>query len=73
MPRSQTKTKRWLSRERLLDKVPLSYPTIIKLMADEERPFPAPRMVGSRPLWDDDEVDTYIASLPARPRGGGAA
>jgi len=68
------KLKRFLSRKQLLhDKIDLSYPTIIKLMSERVNPFPAPVMIGSRPFWDEDEVDKYMANQPRRPRGGGAA
>jgi predicted DNA-binding transcriptional regulator AlpA len=65
------KPKRLLSREELLDRVPLSYPTILKLIDADE--FPAPVMIGSRPFWVEDEVDAYIANLPRRPPRRGAA
>ena len=73
MPKSQTKTKRWLSRKQLLEEIDLSYPTIIKPMDEPVNPFPAPVMIGSRPFWDEDEVDQYMANNPRRPRGGGTA
>src|SRR6516165_4673318 len=60
------KPKRLLSREQVLDRVPLSYPTILKRIGDEENPFPKPRMIGSRPFWVEDEIDQYITNLPAR-------
>jgi predicted DNA-binding transcriptional regulator AlpA len=60
------KPKRLLSREQILDRVPLSYPTILKRIDDEENPFPAPRMIGSRPFWVEDEIDDYITNLPPR-------
>ena len=67
------KSKKFLSREQLLaDKIDLSYPTIIKLMDDPVNPFPAPIMVGSRPFWDEDEVDKYMANNPRRPPRGNA-
>ena|SRR5215831_21280506 len=55
---------RWLDRRRLLEKVPLSYPTIWKQMKRGE--FPAPVVVGSKNFWAEDEVDAYIASRPKR-------
>jgi predicted DNA-binding transcriptional regulator AlpA len=58
------KPKRLLSREQILDRVPVSYPTVLKLVRAGD--FPAPRMVGSRPMWVEDEVDEFIANLPAR-------
>jgi len=65
MPRSQTKPKKLLSREQILDRVPLSYPTILKRIAAGE--FPAPVMIGNRPFWHEHEVDEYMANLPRRP------
>jgi predicted DNA-binding transcriptional regulator AlpA len=67
------KPKRLLSREQVLDRVPLSYPSILKRIGDPELPFPAPRMIGSRPFWAEEEVDAYISNLPARPPRGDAA
>jgi predicted DNA-binding transcriptional regulator AlpA len=65
------KSKRFLSRKQLLqDKIDLSYPTIIKKMDDPVNPFPAPIMVGSRPFWDEEEVDKYMANNPRRPPRG---
>jgi predicted DNA-binding transcriptional regulator AlpA len=62
------KPKRLLSRQQLLDKVPLSYPTILKLI--EEGKLPRPRTFGSgtRPLWVEDEVDEKIDAMNRRPR-----
>jgi predicted DNA-binding transcriptional regulator AlpA len=68
------KSKKFLSRRQLLlDKIELSYPTILKLMRDPVNPFPAPIMIGSRPFWDEDEVDKYMANKPRRPPRGDAA
>jgi len=55
---------RWLDRRRLLEKVPLSYPTIWKQMKRGE--FPAPVVVGFKNFWAEDEVDAYLAGRPRR-------
>jgi predicted DNA-binding transcriptional regulator AlpA len=60
------KPKRLLSRDQLLDRVPVSYPTVLKLIAGGT--FPKPRTVegGSRPFWVEDEVDDWITKLSVR-------
>jgi predicted DNA-binding transcriptional regulator AlpA len=55
-----------LSREQILERVPYTYPTILKLIKAGQ--FPAPRKVGdsNRPTWVEAEIDEFITNLPHR-------
>jgi len=59
---------RLLSRDEVLDKVGVTYPTIWKLMC--EGAFPRPVVVGrnknGKNAWLEHEVDDFIARLPRR-------
>jgi predicted DNA-binding transcriptional regulator AlpA len=52
---------RLLSRREVLEKVPVSYPTIWKWM--RERTFPRSRDIGGKVAWIEAEVDDWIANL----------
>ena len=54
---------RLLTRKQVLALVPISYPTIWKLMCQGK--FPRPRKVGSRSLWSEREI---LVLIPAQPR-----
>jgi predicted DNA-binding transcriptional regulator AlpA len=64
LDRQRLSTRRYIDKRRLLEKVPLSYPSIWKRMKRGE--FPAPRYDGSKNIWDEAEVDAYLASRPKR-------
>jgi prophage regulatory protein len=55
---------RLLSKDDVLDKVGVSYPTIWKLM--REGTFPRSVVVGGKVAWLEHEVDEFIAKLPRR-------
>ena len=55
---------RLISKCELLDKVPLSYATIWKMM--RAGGFPRSRIIGDRTVWVEREVDAWIAALPNR-------
>jgi len=60
----QTRPKniaRLLTRREVLDKIPVTYVTLVKWM--EAGTFPHPRQAGGRAMWLEAEVDTWIASL----------
>ena len=57
-------SKRYIDRKRLLQKVPLSYPSIWKRM--KAGTFPAPFIDGQKNVWDESEIDSYLAALPKR-------
>ena len=56
--------RRYIDKRQLLKKVPLSYVSIWKRMKSGE--FPAPYVHGNKNNWDEDEVDSYLASRPRR-------
>ena len=56
--------RRYIDKRQLLEKVPLSYVSIWKRMKSGE--FPAPYVHGNKNNWDEDEVDSYLASRPRR-------
>jgi predicted DNA-binding transcriptional regulator AlpA len=59
--------RRWISREKLLEKVgDTSYPKIWDLM--RQGAFPRPYYIGTKPVWDDDEVDQLMEKLPREPQ-----
>jgi predicted DNA-binding transcriptional regulator AlpA len=57
------RTKLILKRE-LLERVPLSYATIWRLM--REGRFPRARQIGQRSVWVESEIEEFLASLPSR-------
>lgn len=52
----------WLNKERLIAKNIGTYATIWKRIVNED--FPRGVMVGNRCLWNEDEVDEWIANQP---------
>jgi predicted DNA-binding transcriptional regulator AlpA len=60
------KPKRFLSKGEVMDKVPLSYPTIWKKMQRGE--FPRPRVSGTgthaKVLWWESDIDAWMEALP---------
>ena len=55
---------RLIDKHELLDKVPLSYPSIWQRMQDGR--FPRSRSIDGRSFWVEAEIDEYIANLPIR-------
>ena len=53
---------RLIAKMDMLVKVPLPYPSILKLI--QEGKFPKPRYIGHRVFWKLSEVNTFIDSLP---------
>jgi predicted DNA-binding transcriptional regulator AlpA len=52
---------RLMSRRELLDRVPVSYATIWKLMRSGE--FPRSRRIGGKVVWVESEVEAWIDNL----------
>src|SRR5438105_3506488 len=55
---------RLLSKVQVLARVPLSFPTVWKMMRDGT--FPRAREVGGKSMWVESEVEAWIASRPLR-------
>jgi prophage regulatory protein len=51
-----------LSRKEVLERVPLSYPTIWKKMQAGE--FPRSRDIGGKGAWIESEIDRWITKRP---------
>jgi predicted DNA-binding transcriptional regulator AlpA len=64
LSRDEPTLPRLLIKKQVLAIVPLSFPTVWKLMRQGE--FPAARVIGSRPYWPEDEIRQWVASLPVR-------
>jgi predicted DNA-binding transcriptional regulator AlpA len=61
---TQKNSVRLIDRKTLLNKVPVSYPIIWKMMRDGI--FPRGREIGGRTFWIESEVDDFINGRPAR-------
>jgi prophage regulatory protein len=61
---------RLISRRELLDRIPLSYPSLWKMM--REGTFPRSRSLGGKVAWIEAEVDAWIANLGVVPLKGDA-
>jgi len=48
----------------LLKRVPLSFPTIWKMM--REKRFPPARIIGGKSAWIESEINDFLAGLPLR-------
>ena len=59
---SEKKKLRFLSRREVMERVPLSYPTIWKLM--QKGNFPRSRDIGGKVVWLESEIDDWIESRP---------
>jgi predicted DNA-binding transcriptional regulator AlpA len=55
---------RLIFKKQLLERVPLSYATIWRLM--REGKFPRARQIGQRSVWVDAEVEAFLQALPLR-------
>jgi predicted DNA-binding transcriptional regulator AlpA len=56
---------RLLTKAQVLAIVPLSFPTVWKMM--RAGTFPAARTIGSRPMWLESEISEWLRSQPMRP------
>lgn len=56
---------RLIFKRELLKRVPLSFPTIWKLM--RENRFPRARIIGGKSAWLESEIEQFLAALPLRP------
>jgi predicted DNA-binding transcriptional regulator AlpA len=56
---------RLIFKRELLKRIPLSFPTIWKMM--RENRFPRARIIGGKSAWFESEIDHFLASLPVRP------
>jgi len=61
---------RLLSRKEMLERVPMSYPTIWAWMRDGK--FPRGREIGGKIAWIEAEIDKWIAELPVKKLKGEA-
>ena len=61
---SQSTIIRYIDKRQLLARVPCSYVTIWKRM--KAGTFPAPRVLGGKNVWSEEEVNAYLASLAKR-------
>jgi prophage regulatory protein len=55
---------RLISKSDLLKRVPLSFPTIWKMM--QQGRFPRARVIGGKSVWIESEVNDFLAALPLR-------
>ena len=55
---------RLISKRELLQRVPLSFPTIWKLMRQDK--FPRARVIGGKSFWFEQGIDTFLGTLPLR-------
>ena len=66
--RDEQTLPRLLNKKQVLEIVPLSFPTLWKLMRLNQ--FPLPRTVGStvgsRPYWLASEISEWVSSRPQR-------
>jgi predicted DNA-binding transcriptional regulator AlpA len=64
---SPQRPQRLLNKSQLLDRVPLSYPSIWDAM--KRGAFPRSRVVGRRVMWVEAEVDDWILQLEVKDLG----
>ena len=67
-PIAPTGAARLISRAELLDRIPVTYATIWKMMRSGA--FPRSRVVGDRTVWLEREIDDWNNALPNRPLKG---
>ena len=67
----KTAARKLLSRKDVLERVPLSYATIWKMMRDGE--FPRSREIGGKCAWLETELNAWIADRPKTKLKGDAA
>jgi predicted DNA-binding transcriptional regulator AlpA len=62
---------RLLSKAQVLDRVPVTFPTLWAWMRAGK--FPRARIIGSKSCWVESEVEAWIAARPLRRLKGDAA
>ena len=65
------KPDRLVHKREVLDRVPVSYPTIWSMM--RAGTFPRSRRVGGKVCWLELELDAWISSRPVQPLKGDEA
>jgi predicted DNA-binding transcriptional regulator AlpA len=55
---------RVISKNALLKRVPLSFPTIWKMM--QQNRFPRARVIAGKSVWIESEINDFLATLPLR-------
>jgi prophage regulatory protein len=68
LTKNGAKPVRLISREEVVARVGLTYPTIWKWMRAGK--FPRSRQNGGRSSWVESEVDLYIVTRPVKPLKG---
>jgi predicted DNA-binding transcriptional regulator AlpA len=56
------KTRKLLSRKEVLERVPVSYPTLWKYM--QVGKFPRSHEFGGKAFWFEAEIDKWMTTLP---------
>jgi prophage regulatory protein len=59
---SKKKSRKLVGRREVLERVPLTYVTIWKMM--QAGTFPRSREIGGKVAWLESEIDAWIASRP---------
>jgi prophage regulatory protein len=67
----KTAARKLLSRKDVLERVPLSYPTIWKMMRDGK--FPRSREIGGKAAWIESELNAWITERPVTKLKGDVA
>lgn len=62
--KSSARPRRLISKRQLLERFPLSFPTIWKMMCQGR--FPRARIIGGKSVWFEDEIDAFLDTLPPR-------
>jgi predicted DNA-binding transcriptional regulator AlpA len=55
---------RLISKRELLKRVPLSFPTIWKLI--QQNRFPRAHVLGGKTVWIESEISNFLSDLPIR-------
>jgi predicted DNA-binding transcriptional regulator AlpA len=61
---SPERPRRLITKRELRRRVPLSFPTIWKMMRQNR--FPPARIIGGKTVWLEDEIDALFDTLPLR-------
>jgi predicted DNA-binding transcriptional regulator AlpA len=56
---------RLIFKRELLKRIPLSFPTVWKLMRQGR--FPRARIIAGKSAWVEHEIDQFLGALPLRP------
>ena len=60
--RARRKPVKFLTRNEVLERIPVTYVTLWKWMQDNK--FPRAREVGGKSLWVEGEIDAFIKDSP---------